>query len=171
MAKNDGVKVDWGAWFESPDAEPAKRTLASTKDVVVAGAASGIGGRTESELLGTLARRRKRRDGGDVEDLYAALEAASLEDLRAYVAEHATAAVGSAAAQWDRKRNAGWRRARTGFQRFAMTFDRFLAGFQGVVEIVKMADSQYGGAATQVLSILFAVGPPLQAHIPTEPPC
>ena len=151
MVKNDAVNADdWRAWFASPAADAAKQTLASTKEH----GPPRIGAKTEAELVGGLAKRRKQLDGAD---LYAALESVTLDDLRGYVAEHATTAVTAAADEWDRKRTAGWRRTRTGFQRFAMTFDRFLAGFQGVVEIVKLADNQYGGAATQVLSILFAV--------------
>lgn len=163
MAKTRTNSTDWQTWFASPDAAAANQTLASTKAIAAKGAATAkLGAKTESELLGGLARRRRRLllNSKGVEDLYAALEGATLDDLREYVAEHATVNVVEASEQWNRKRNVGWRRARTGFQRFAMSFDRFLSGFQGVVEIVKMADGQYGGMATQVLSILFAVGLP-----------
>ena len=76
-------------------------------------------------------------------------------------AESAMLAVQEATAQkslWGVRRKQGIRRVGSVTQSFAKNFSAFLAGYSGVVEMVKTGDNQYGGLAYGTLSLLLSVG-------------
>lgn len=148
MVKGRDQKLEWKAWFGSAEAKEAKEILQEasrfqTPDL-------------ESNTVSELRVITSVRPTVATTDVYASLQALTLKDLEGYV-EAETRRLEVAASEWERKRNTGWRKVRTNFQRFSMVFGRFIEGFSGVLEIVKIADNQYGGAATKILSILYAV--------------
>ena len=58
---------------------------------------------------------------------------------------------------WSNKRKSGLRKLPTILQSFMTRFADFLEAYSGVVEIVKQADSQYGGLAYSTISLLLLV--------------
>lgn len=91
------------------------------------------------------------------EELLRQLESMSLEDLSTMV--HAeTQSLQETDAQLALKRTKGVHKVAFRFQEFAVTFDRFLSAYSGVVDIMQTADAQFGGVACATLSLLFAVG-------------
>ena len=58
---------------------------------------------------------------------------------------------------WSVKRKKGLRKLPTLLQSFMTHFADFLEAYSGIVEIVKQADSQYGGLAYSTLSLLLLV--------------
>ena len=58
---------------------------------------------------------------------------------------------------WSNKRNSGLRKFPALLQSFMTRFADFLEAYSGIVEIVKQADSQYGGLAYSTLSLLLLV--------------
>ena len=59
---------------------------------------------------------------------------------------------------WSAKRKKGLRKLPTLLQTFMTRFADFLEAYSGIVEIIKQADSQYGGLAYSTLSLLLLVG-------------
>ena len=75
-------------------------------------------------------------------------------------AESAILAVEEATTQksiWSIRRKQGGRKVGSVTQSFAKNFSAFLAGYSGVVEMVKTGDNQYGGLAYGTLSLLLSV--------------
>lgn len=75
-------------------------------------------------------------------------------------AESAIIAVEEATTQksiWGIRRKQGSRKVGSVTQSFAKNFSAFLAGYSGVVEMVKTGDNQYGGLAYGTLSLLLSV--------------
>jgi phage-related protein len=58
---------------------------------------------------------------------------------------------------WSTRRSVGLRKAGSSVQRVLGTFSDFLGSYSGIVELVKAADSQYGGLAYGTLSLLLSV--------------
>jgi hypothetical protein len=58
---------------------------------------------------------------------------------------------------WRTRRNTGLRKFPKKLQSFMTTFSDFLECYSGIVEIVKQADSQFGGLAYSTLSLLLIV--------------
>ena len=58
---------------------------------------------------------------------------------------------------WSAKRNTGARQAGSSVQKFLVTFSGFLESYSGIVELVKAADTQYGGLAYGTLSLFLGV--------------
>ncbi|KAK1828954.1 hypothetical protein QBC39DRAFT_415460 [Podospora conica] len=83
------------------------------------------------------------------------LESLDIEDLQRHIAGQ-TPLLHAALGDWDDRRNRGWRKGRTRAQTFVVSFDRFLKAFSGILEIARLADEQYGGAATRIFSLLWA---------------
>ena len=74
--------------------------------------------------------------------------------------ESATTELASAQAKnlaWSAKRKKGLRKLPTLLQTFMTRFADFLEAYSGIVEIVKQADSQYGGLAYSTVSLLLLV--------------
>lgn len=74
--------------------------------------------------------------------------------------ESATTELESAQARnlaWSAKRKRGLRKLPTLLQTFMTRFADFLEAYSGIVEIVKQADSQYGGLAYSTVSLLLLV--------------
>ena len=74
--------------------------------------------------------------------------------------ESATTELESAQARniaWSAKRKRGLRKLPTLLQTFITRFADFLEAYSGIVEIVKQADSQYGGLAYSTVSLLLLV--------------
>lgn len=94
-----------------------------------------------------------RHNGEDLSDL---LSAMSLEDLSAYVSRQ-VAGVNSAQAGLTERRSKGIHKSSTKATKFVSEFDRFLTAYSGIVNIVTLADSQYGGVACATLALLFSV--------------
>ena len=92
----------------------------------------------------------------------------SLETLSQYVRAE-TASLQGAKSDLDDKRTKGVHRAYARTEQFMVEFDRFLTVYSGVVNILSSADAQYGGVATAMLALLFAVRL-LQAAERTRPP-
>ena len=58
----------------------------------------------------------------------------------------------------DEKRGKGAKQISSEIQQFAKTFADFLGCYSQIVDIVKEADTQFGGVAIQTLSLLLVVG-------------
>ncbi|KAK1749637.1 hypothetical protein QBC47DRAFT_395554 [Echria macrotheca] len=143
--------VDWKGWFASDNAEPAKKQLATTQNIKPD--LVGLDQSTAAELI--CIKKPAHHQRVTDSELHHCLESLSLQDLHQHVAAQA-AALCAAEEAWDQKRRKGWRKVRTGAQEFAVVFESFLKSFSGIVEIAKMADEAYGGAATQILSLFYA---------------
>jgi len=153
--------IEWKAWFASEDAGLAKDRLLATKHFATnAYGVADIGQDTIAELSSIKPSGKHKLKEPELREYLGSL---SLEDLQAHVSAHARL-LGNSQCGWDQKRKTGWRKTRTDAQQFTMAFDRFLKAFSGVVEIAKMADECYGGAATKILSVFYAVGQPRPLH-------
>ena len=58
----------------------------------------------------------------------------------------------------DERRGKGGKHVSSEIQQFAKTFADFLGCYSQIVDIVKEADTQFGGVAIQTLSLLLVVG-------------
>ncbi|KAL9024102.1 MAG: hypothetical protein Q9196_006758, partial [Gyalolechia fulgens] len=58
---------------------------------------------------------------------------------------------------WAAKRKKGTRKVGTATQAFLNSFSGFLESYSGIVELVKVADNQYGGLAYGTLSLFLSV--------------
>jgi hypothetical protein len=56
------------------------------------------------------------------------------------------------------ERGKGVKKVAAKVEKFAITFAGFLDAYSGIVEVLKCADSQYGGLAYGTLSLFFIVG-------------
>ena len=72
---------------------------------------------------------------------------ASAELIRARIAQ----------SSWITRRSMGLRKFPKKLQSFITTFSDFLECYSGIVEVVKQADSQFGGLAYSTLSLLLIV--------------
>ena len=68
---------------------------------------------------------------------------------------------------WGIRRKQGSRKIGSVTQSFAKNFSAFLAGYSGVVEMVKTGDNQYGGLAYGTLSLLLSVRKALECKLST----
>jgi hypothetical protein len=62
-----------------------------------------------------------------------------------------------AQAKLDSERLHGPRKAGQALQSALVTFSKFLESYSGIVEVVKLADQQYGGLAYSILSVFLIV--------------
>ncbi len=89
-------------------------------------------------------------------DLLKSLNAMPIYVLSAYVHKHAED-LGAAHTSLDQKRSNGIHKAWSKTERFIVQFDRFLNNYSGILDIVTLADAQYGGVAGATLTLLFSV--------------
>lgn len=143
-------KLEWRAWFASSDAAGAKAELETARLLQTPGVTPDI-----TVELSRISRSTKSHLKPD-EQLLRSLESLDIQDLQRHIAGQIPFLAG-ALVEWDDKRNRGWRKGRTKAQNFVVSFDRFLKAFSGILEIAKLADEQYGGAATKIFSLLWAV--------------
>jgi hypothetical protein len=153
MALEKTRKLEWRAWFASPDAAGAKAELEAARLLQPPGVTPDI----TVELL-RISRSTKSHLKPDPQ-LHSSLESLDIQDLQRHIAGQIPLLAG-ALGEWDDKRTRGWRKGRTKAQNFVISFDRFLKAFSGILEIAKLADEQYGGAATKIFSLLWAVSCP-----------
>lgn len=121
-----------------------------------------VGFRTKSASIDSRAKQELRRiakvgDGASEEDLRDELSKVTVEQLRGLVAQESQD-LGREFRAWEKKRRVGWRKFTTGTLELVDSFDAFLVGFSGVLEVIQLADSQYAGAAVFVLTMFYAVG-------------
>jgi hypothetical protein len=88
--------------------------------------------------------------------LAAALDSMSLDDLSAYVASELSS-LDTAHKGLEKRRFRGLHKVTARTQKFMTEFDRFVNAYSGIVNIVAMADAQYGGVACATLAVLFSV--------------
>lgn len=143
-------KLEWRAWFASPDAAGAKAELEAARLLQSPSVTPDI-----TVELSRISRSTKSHLKPD-EQLHRSLESLDIQDLQRHVAGQVPF-LAQALVEWDDKRNRGWRKGRTRAQNFVISFDRFLKAFSGILEIAKLADEQYGGAAAKIFSLLWAV--------------
>ncbi|RYP45784.1 hypothetical protein DL768_007903 [Monosporascus sp. mg162] len=141
-----GEKDDWVEWFDSERSQEAKRKLKESEyvDAPV----------LDKDVTRELIRIAKCDAATSEKELREKLKTLSLADLQAYVAQERDM-LEKEEATWRDKRRKGLKRLTTTLQSFMETFDRFLKGYSGVVEVAHLAGSLYGGAATASLTILF----------------
>jgi hypothetical protein len=144
-------KMEWLAWFKSPDAVGARAHLEAARLFATPNLTPDI----SAELV-RIKRSTKPHLTADP-SLHAFLDSLEVEDLQCHITNQ-TRTLAQALGEWDDKRNKGWRKGRTKAQNFVIAFDRFLKAFSGILEIAKLADDQYGGAAGKIFSVLWAVG-------------
>ncbi|RYP28501.1 hypothetical protein DL767_007180 [Monosporascus sp. MG133] len=139
-------KDDWVQWFDGEGSQEAKRKLKESEyiDAPV----------LDKEVALKLAQIAKCDAATSERELREKLKTLSLAELQAYVAQEKDI-LEKEEATWRGKRRKGLKRLTTTLQSFTETFDRFLKGYSGVVEVARLADSLYGGAATASLAILF----------------
>ncbi|KAF2688251.1 hypothetical protein K458DRAFT_401613 [Lentithecium fluviatile CBS 122367] len=77
-----------------------------------------------------------------------------LEVLSRFVGAEA-GAVREAKAGLDERRSKGVHGIASKSEKFILEFDRFLSAYSGIVNIVALADAQYGGVASATLTVLF----------------
>jgi hypothetical protein len=148
---SESSRLEWRHWFTSAEADDTKKQLLATDPQDVP--EFGQDARLELASIGKQEGGKKRVIETDLRGYLGSL---TIEDLKVHVAQQA-GLLETAEGHWDQKRNRGLRKTRTNVQRFISSFDRFLQGFSGVVEMARMADDCYGGAATTVLSVFYAV--------------
>ncbi|KAF2198747.1 hypothetical protein GQ43DRAFT_421781 [Delitschia confertaspora ATCC 74209] len=85
----------------------------------------------------------------------AELEHMSLEDLTTYVKSE-KARLNTVKNSLEEKRTKGLHKTSHKMAHFIQEFDRFLTGYAGIVNVIALADAQYGGVASVTLSLLFA---------------
>ena len=144
-------RLEWRHWFASAEADDAKKQLLAAGPHNVPD--FGQDAKMELAGIGKMGEGKQRATETELREYLGSL---TIEDLQVHVA-HQARLLETAEGQWDQKRNKGYRKTRTNVQRFISSFDRFLQGFAGVVEMAKMADNAYGGAATTVLSVFYTV--------------
>ncbi|KAF1956038.1 hypothetical protein CC80DRAFT_594180 [Byssothecium circinans] len=88
-------------------------------------------------------------------DLAMRLNVMSFDELSAYVGNEVTMLKCSKSGL-ETRRTQGAHRYSAKMEKFVVEFDRFLSAYSGIVEIVKLADAQYGGIAAATLSLLFS---------------
>jgi hypothetical protein len=154
MKTNNGK---WKQWFASDAAAGARSTLKAGAEI----GAPALNKQTSDEVKKILqvSDKTSLTQGTGNDDAWQHLLSLNLSDLRKCVATELEE-LRRNQSDLDRRRQHGWRKITTGFQDFVITFDKFLEGYSGVVEIVKEADARYGGAATAMLAVLFAVSLP-----------
>ncbi|KAK0610776.1 hypothetical protein B0T14DRAFT_500005 [Immersiella caudata] len=142
--------VEWKAWFATGEADAAIHQLKRAPETRTLDIAS-LGQDTAHELISIKRPGHRQLAGFDFPEY---LNSLSIEDLQHHVSAQAKL-LENAQTEWHHKRTKGYRRFRTNAQDFTVTFDRFLKAFSGVVEVAKMADDAYGGAATQIISLFY----------------
>ncbi|KAK4447330.1 hypothetical protein QBC34DRAFT_409876 [Podospora aff. communis PSN243] len=145
--------VEWKVWFATEEADTAIDRLQTAPNVKTSDVAV-LGQDTVRELISIKKPGTRQLTSGPF-DFPEYLDSLTLEDLQSHVSAQAKL-LANAQIEWHQKRNKGYRKFRTGAQDFTVTFDRFLKPFSGVVEIAKMADEAYGGAATKIISLFYA---------------
>ncbi|KAF7532265.1 hypothetical protein G7054_g8121 [Neopestalotiopsis clavispora] len=143
----ESSKESWKRFFLKPESQNARDILhkARSADVVIPEVA-----------VEELSRMVDSGPDSDQESLKKSLSEIEVDKIRSYAALYFKE-LQSEATAWQGKRRLGWRKFAATIEEFAEAADSFLAGFSGVVEVIKLADSQYGNAASSVLALLFAL--------------
>jgi hypothetical protein len=92
----------------------------------------------------------------EVEDIQVMLGRMSLEDLSTYV-RNQTETLEGAQITLKERRSKGLHKVSAGAQKFLSEFGRFVDAYSGIVDIVKLVDSQHGGVACATLALPFSV--------------
>ncbi|KAK9794104.1 hypothetical protein SCARD494_05681 [Seiridium cardinale] len=148
--ESTSVLASWRSWYKSNDATPVRDILQRQIPIN----RPQLARETSSELWQIVKAAKKTVQPSNADVLTQAGDLA-LDDLRRYI-QSETRALRDAQSDLSRKRHVGWKKVTTGTQQFALTFGQFLGAYSGVVSIVKEIDSNYGGAATATLSLLYA---------------
>jgi hypothetical protein len=90
------------------------------------------------------------------EELVQQLNEMPLEKLSSYVDAEAAAFERAKSGLAERRKSVVGRASRR-TEKFVTEFGRFLSAYSGIVEIVGLADSQFGGVAATTLALLFSV--------------
>ncbi|RSL48176.1 hypothetical protein CEP51_015670 [Fusarium floridanum] len=139
-------RQSWKAWFSGSEGSQARDVLGAVREYDMVG--------IPDEAAPELRRITKLECTTTDEDLRGRLESLTVHELRRYIAGEVSD-LKDAETGWQKKRNAGPKKATTKIQEFVVAADSFLSSFAGVVEVVKLADNQYGSAATTILAIFF----------------
>ncbi|KAI0418846.1 hypothetical protein F5X98DRAFT_362816 [Xylaria grammica] len=116
-----------------------------------------LGGKARSEFNAIICynkssdESRKKRE----ENLVEYINSLSLEQLLGYV-DFTTSKMRDAGDELNRRRSGGFHKRANQLQDFAITFNRFLHAYSGIVSIMQNADLLYGNVAFAALSLLFA---------------
>ncbi|EFX04141.1 hypothetical protein CMQ_1069 [Grosmannia clavigera kw1407] len=142
-------KESWKDWVNnSAHSQEAKRILKETGPRVIMEGVSDFVAQEFQAMKGT----KGARNGTDVQE---SLNSMTLEELREHVKGDIPRLDGGVE-QWKANRQHGAKKISKKVVEFVDDFDSFLAGFSGIVEVVKLVDNQYGGTASAVLFIMFA---------------
>ena len=80
------------------------------------------------------------------------------QPARSHEAAEKLISLSSAALRWrEERRSSTGRKAGEGLQKFLVTISSFVESFTGIAELMKAADSQYGGLAYGTVSLLLSV--------------
>ncbi|KAK6074953.1 hypothetical protein SCUP234_07952 [Seiridium cupressi] len=149
--ESTSVLASWRSWYKSNDATSVRDILQRQVPIN----RPQLARETSSELWQIVKTAKKTVQPSNA-DVWTQAGDLALDDLRRYV-QSETRALRDAQSDLSRRRHVGWKKVTTGTQQFALTFGQFLGAYSGVVSIVKEIDSNYGGAATVTLSLLYAI--------------
>ncbi|CAI6336221.1 unnamed protein product [Periconia digitata] len=152
----------WVQWFPQshtcPELQSAREVVGDSKEFLRTRLRKL--GRKESVALTTILSHSKRR--GQVSPsksrigVFDALEELSLDELSSYVNDQ-VAMMKIADDHLESRRSKGLHRVATRAQSLTVAFDRFLKAYSGVVDIVNLADAQYGNVASSTLSLFYSM--------------
>ncbi|KAI0110863.1 hypothetical protein GGR51DRAFT_510246 [Nemania sp. FL0031] len=154
------MERNWNKWFPDDDSSveirPAEAVLQNAQHFLK-DQLPKLGRKVQSEFNAIICynkssdESRKERE----ENLIKYINSLSLEQLSSYV-DYTTNNMRDAGEELNQKRSSGFRKRANQLQDFAVTFNRFLQAYSGIVSIVQNADSQYGNVAFAALSLLFS---------------
>lgn len=138
----------WQDWFAKPESQSAKKGLDKIQRFNIL----PISGNAAIELC----HIADVEPGTPEPELRQTLQRMRIEQLRSHVSGQLSELQWQVD-DWEGNRRVGARRFGTGVQEFMESMDSFLSGFAGVVEVIRLADAQYGGGASAILALFFAV--------------
>ncbi|RWA11930.1 hypothetical protein EKO27_g3175 [Xylaria grammica] len=151
---------NWNKWFpdgnKSKEIKPAEGVLQNAQHFLNDWLPK-LGGKARGEFNAIICynkssdESRKKRE----ENLVEYINSLSLEQLLGYV-DFTTSKMRDAGQELNRRRSGGFHKRANQLQDFAITFNRFLHAYSGIVSIMQNADLLYGNVAFAALSLLFA---------------
>ncbi|KAI0490381.1 hypothetical protein F4859DRAFT_508183 [Xylaria cf. heliscus] len=154
------MERNWKEWFpegnRSKEIEPAEGVLHGAQQFLDEWLPKlGKGVRSELNAIIRYNKSSEESTWEREENLTKYINSLSLEQLSGYV-DFQMNQMGDAGEELNQKRSGGFHRRAAQLQDFAVTFDRFLRAYSGIVTIVQNADSMYGNVAFATLSLLFS---------------
>ncbi|KAJ2898398.1 hypothetical protein MKZ38_003950 [Zalerion maritima] len=147
----------WAHWFTSPDSLETRTTLAQGVSQAKLPKIDKISTQYLANVLRIGTRGRLNpAETSDAEDIEQFLQGMTLEELRTFINQQKSTVQGHQD-NVIQGRKQGWKKGAATLQNFSTSFERFLTPYSGIVNIVQMADNQYGGAATACLTLLYTV--------------